>query len=77
MMCVRTVKFNVLLREDIIGPIVLGRGLRQGDPMSPCLFIIATEGLTALIKKQERMGLYHGCKIARTAPSITHLLFCR
>jgi hypothetical protein len=56
-------------------PICPGRGLRQGDPLSPYLFILVTEGLTALIKKSLASGDLHGVQICRGAPVVSHLLF--
>jgi hypothetical protein len=58
-----------------VGPIHHGRGLRQGDPLSPYLFILVTEGLTALIHKAVDRGDLHGIKICRGAPVMSHLLF--
>ncbi|GAU34899.1 hypothetical protein TSUD_144300 [Trifolium subterraneum] len=52
-----------------------GRGLRQGDHLSPYLFILVTEGLTALIKNSVARGDLHGVKICRGAPTVSHLLF--
>lgn len=43
--------------------------------MSPYLFILCAEGLSALINKYESQGLIHGIKISRQAPSVSHLLF--
>ena len=53
----------------------LGCCLRQGDLLSPYLFIICAEGLSALIKQAEARGDLHGCRINRGAPSLSHLLF--
>ncbi|PNX57454.1 ribonuclease H, partial [Trifolium pratense] len=75
MMCVETVDYSVIVNEDTVGPIIPGRGLRQGDPLSPYLFIICAEGLSALIKQAEDRGEIHGNKICRNAPIISHLLF--
>lgn len=75
MECVKSVRYNVFVGADVVGPIILQRGLRQDGPLSPFLFILAVEGLTAMIRKKERAGLYHGCKIANSAPSITYLFF--
>ena len=58
-----------------IGPIVPSRGLWQGDPLSPYLFIICAEGLSSLINHYERAGLLHGVRIARGAPYLTYLFF--
>lgn len=43
--------------------------------MSPYLFIICAEGLSALIKEYERRGRFQGIKIARNAPVVSHMLF--
>jgi hypothetical protein len=75
MMCVSTVNYSVLMNFDKVGPIYLGRGLRQGYPLSPYLFILAIEGLSALIKKSIGRGEIHGIKICRGAPLVSHLLF--
>jgi hypothetical protein len=75
MLCVSSVTYSVLVNYDKIGPINPGRGLRQGDPLSPYLFILVTEGLSTLIKKSVARGDLHGVKICRGAPPASHLLF--
>ncbi|CAJ2674072.1 unnamed protein product [Trifolium pratense] len=75
MMCVESVDYSVIVNDDMVGPIIPGRGLRQGDPLSPYLFIICAEGLSSLIKQAEAKGDIHGIKICKNAPIISHLLF--
>ncbi|KAM6583445.1 hypothetical protein CsatB_010447 [Cannabis sativa] len=58
-----------------LGPIVGQRVLRQGDPLSPYLFILCVEGFSSLLQSYEQSGLLTGCKIARGAPVISHMLF--
>ena len=48
---------------------------RQGDPLSPYLFILCIEALIANIWKKEEEKLLTGLKIARGSPAISHLLF--
>lgn len=64
-MCFTTINYSILMNDDRIGPIYPSRGLRQGDPLSSYLFIICTEGLTALIKHAESRGVIHDVKICR------------
>ncbi|XP_058767475.1 uncharacterized protein LOC131641187 [Vicia villosa] len=75
MMCVMSVHYSVLVNSDTVGPIMPGRGLRQGDPLSPYLFILVSEGLSTLIKGSVARGDIHGIQICRGAPSVLHLLF--
>lgn len=44
-MCISSVKYKFLSTGHEVGPISPGRGLRQGDPISPYLFLLCTEGL--------------------------------
>jgi len=74
-MCVESVDYSVLVNGEQVGPIIPGRGLRQGDPLSPYLFIICAEGLSSLIRDAESRGALTGMKVCRHAPSVSHLLF--
>ncbi|XP_010451645.1 PREDICTED: uncharacterized protein LOC104733795 [Camelina sativa] len=75
MFCVTSVEYRVLLNGQPNGLIIPQRGLRQGDPLSPYLFILCTEVLIANIWKAERDKLITGIKVANKCPPITHLLF--
>jgi len=39
------------------------RGLRQGDPLAPFLFLIVAEGLTGLVREAKRAGLFKGVEV--------------
>ncbi|XP_040367476.1 uncharacterized protein LOC112178299 [Rosa chinensis] len=51
------------------------RGLRQGDPLSPYLFLLGTEVFSALLEHKVSQGQLQGVQICAEAPTIHHLLF--
>nr|KYP39961.1 hypothetical protein KK1_038699 [Cajanus cajan]KYP39965.1 hypothetical protein KK1_038703 [Cajanus cajan] len=64
-----------MVNGEGVGPISPKRGLRQGDPLSPYLFILCAEGLSSLLRKAEARGELHEATICRGAPQVSHLLF--
>jgi hypothetical protein len=75
MKCVRTVTYSILINGRPYGRIVPSRGLRQGDPLSPYLFILCAEALSSLIRSSERDGGIIGVPISRGGTRIHHLFF--
>ena len=73
--CVTTPTFSILMNGKPYGMIHPSRGIRQGDPLSPYLFLLCAKGFTALLAKVEIEGRIKGVSICRGAPRITNLLF--
>lgn len=51
------------------------RGLGQGCPLSPYLFLSCAQGFSSLLKKGSDMAVLKGIKCARNAPTVSHLFF--
>lgn len=51
------------------------RGLKQGDPLSPALFIIVAEVLSRMLHFLHQNQLYHGFQMQTRGPQINHLCF--
>ena len=75
MMCMTMVSYSVLINGEPKGRIVHTRELRQGDPISPYLFLLCAEGLSAMLQRNEGGEFLSGVQICRRAPRISHLLF--
>ncbi|KAM1809552.1 hypothetical protein ACFX12_026443 [Malus domestica] len=75
MICVSMVTYSFKVNGEPVGFVSPKRGIRQGDPLSPCLFVLCAEGLSAVLRNAEERGLNKGVEICKNAPSISHLLF--
>ncbi|KAM6580133.1 hypothetical protein CsatA_003907 [Cannabis sativa] len=73
--CVSTVSFSILLNGAPLKSFNPGRGLRQGDPLSPYLFILCSEVLSKLLVRAEARSQISGIRIGKETQPITHLFY--
>lgn len=64
-----------MLQGNPYGHFTASRGLRQGDPLAPFLFLMVSKVLSRLITRAELHNLIKGVKLNLAAPSIMHLFF--
>jgi hypothetical protein len=65
MSCVISATYAVLINGEPSSFFQQGRGLRQGCPLSPLLFILVMEGLCIFLKKGQEEGKLTGVKVSR------------
>lgn len=75
MTCVQSVSFSVRVNGNFSEPFQPSRGIRQGDPISPYLFLLCGEGLSCLFRRIGSSFLAKGIRVGIHAPWISHLLF--
>ena len=73
--CISTVKFTLLLNGSKISTILPSRGLRQGDPLSPYLFILCVDVVARLINREVARGAIKGVKLGSRAVAISKLFY--
>lgn len=75
MQCICSVSFSMLLNGEPMSVFRPERGLRQGDPLSPYLFVMCAQVLLFLLNKAQQEGVLQSLKVSETAPSVSHLFF--
>jgi hypothetical protein len=70
MLCVTTVRYTVKFNGSLLDVFSPSRGLRQGDPLSPFLFLFVADGLSALLNKEVQRNTIEPIRICRRAPGI-------
>lgn len=73
--CVSTASANVLVNGSLTGEFKMERGIRQGDPLSHFLFLVAAEGLNLLTKRAVARGLLKACKMGRERVEVSHIQY--
>ena len=76
--CISTTSFSVLVNGSLSGFFQSSKGLRQEDPLSPYLFVIAMEALSCLLRSAVNEGFLLACKVrgrGGEGVQVSHLLF--
>ena len=75
MSCVSSMTYSIRINGKLRRHIVPTRGIRQGDPLSPYLFLLCAEGLSSLIRREVEIGGMEGLAVSRGGPRLSHLFF--
>lgn len=70
-----SMRISVLVNGSPTKEFSAGRGLRQGDPVSPLLFNLVGEVLHSMLEKAAEFGIIEGIRISSRAEQLTHLQF--
>lgn len=73
--CISSVTYSFNVNGEHRGYVIPQRGIRQGDPLSPYLFLLCSEGFSNMLRCAERDKRITGVKISRQGPVVTHLFF--
>lgn len=66
--CISTTTYSFLINGTTQGFIKHTRGIRQGDSLSPYIFILCGEALSGLCKNAQESGSLMGIRVARKSP---------
>lgn len=72
---ISTPNFSILVNGTPSKTFKSSRGIRQGDPLSPFLFILAAEGLGRYLKKERAANKIKGLRLWGNELPITHQQF--
>ncbi|MCH80102.1 LINE-1 reverse transcriptase like [Trifolium medium] len=72
--CVFNGNLAVLVNGCSTEEINIQRGLKQGDPLAPFLFLLVVERLSGTIRKAE-LGVFKGFKVGNNGLSVSHLQY--
>lgn len=75
MECITMAHSTILVNGSTSGEFRLKRGLRQGDPLSPLLFLLAAEVMSTMISKAVQKELYLLMKVGLDKVQISHMQF--
>ncbi|GJU50878.1 zinc finger, CCHC-type containing protein [Tanacetum coccineum] len=73
--CLESAFASVLVNGFPTKEFKLEKGLRQGDPLSPFLFILAMEAFSVAILEATNNNIFHGVKVGKDKINISHLQF--
>lgn len=75
MQCVCSTNLQILWNGEPTDAFKPSRGIRQGDPLSPYLYVICMESLSHLIESATQLGVWKPVRASRNGPPVSNLAF--
>ncbi|GKV38639.1 hypothetical protein SLEP1_g46528 [Rubroshorea leprosula] len=73
--CLKSSSVSILVNGSPTNQFPVNKGIRQGDPLSPFLFLIVAKGLNGIVASVVEKGRYKGVVIGSGDVMVTHLQF--
>ena len=73
--CLHSSRASVLVNGSPTSEFSIKRGLRQGDPLSPFLFILVMKGLHCALSTAVSSNLIHGINLGSPDLTLSHLFY--
>ena len=73
--CISTTSTSILFNGNKLEAFYPSRGIRQGDPMSPYIFLLCMEYLSSLISKSCESKDWTTMKASQSGPRFSHFFF--
>lgn len=75
MLCISSTSFKILWNGETSYEILPSKGLRQGDRLSPYLFVLCLERLGHFIEEKVSSGEWQPIQLSRERPKLSHICF--
>ncbi|KAI5349115.1 hypothetical protein L3X38_002002 [Prunus dulcis] len=75
MSCVNSVRYQVCVNGELTEAFLPSNGIRQGDPLSPYLFVLCIEKLSHIIFDSVNRKCWKPVKTSQSGPAVSHLFF--
>nr|KAJ0186457.1 hypothetical protein LSAT_V11C900469030 [Lactuca sativa] len=73
--CLSSTRVSILINGAAMSEFGMERGIRQGDLLSPFLYIIAAVGLHIAMEMAKEQGIFEGIQLPQQGPTISHLQY--
>ncbi|XP_062021276.1 uncharacterized protein LOC133737799 [Rosa rugosa] len=75
MSCISSTSFQICFNGELTDSFQAHRGIRQGDPLSPYIFVLCMEKLAHLIQSAVDIGAWKAVRTSQSGPKVSHLFF--
>ena len=72
---ISTARVSVLVNGSPTNEFQMGKGVRQGDPLAPFLFVLAVEGLNVAMKEAQNKGIFRGVQFDNSNEDVSNVQF--